>query len=116
MATKASEEERQAFESKIKGAHKVEIKITVPDEDEQRAYEALEIARRDAARRQIYFFDTPELSLYEAGVVPRTVPIENDQRRPIAVAAWLIFLSTFSWRPRPALRFYGTCPCHDRIT
>jgi len=77
MATKVTERERKAFETRIEGAHKVEIKITVPDEDEQRAYEALNIAQNDAARRKIYFFDTPELTLYKAGVVIRARAIQD---------------------------------------
>jgi len=78
MAVKVTERKRKAFESKIEGADKVEIKITVAGNDEQRAYEALEIARRDAARRNIYFFDTPELTLNKAGVVLRARAIEDD--------------------------------------
>jgi uncharacterized protein YjbK len=78
MATKVSERKRKAFESKIEGADKVEIKITVGKNDEARAFEALELERPDAARRQIYFFDTPELSLNKAGVVLRARDIEDD--------------------------------------
>jgi len=77
MAIVVTEQKRKAFESKIEGADKVEIKITVASKDEQRAYEALEIGRRDAARREIYFFDTPELSLNKAGVVLRARAIED---------------------------------------
>jgi len=78
MAVKVTERKRKAFEAKIEGAHKVEIKITVARNDEKRAYEALEIANRDAARRDIYFFDTPELTLNKAGVVLRARAIEDD--------------------------------------
>lgn len=78
MAIIVTERKRKAFESKIEGADKVEIKITVAKKDEQRAYEALEIGRRDAARRDIYFFDTPELTLNKAGVVLRARAIEDD--------------------------------------
>ena len=52
MVIVVTERKRKAFESKIEGADKVEIKITVAKKNEQRAYEALEIERRD-----IYFFD-----------------------------------------------------------
>ncbi len=78
MAIVVTKRKRKAFESKIEGADKVEIKITVAKKDEQRAYEALEIGRRDAARRDIYFFDTPELTLNKAGVVLRARAIEDD--------------------------------------
>ena len=73
MAVKVTERKRKAFESKIEGADKVEIKITVVRNDEQRASEALEISRRD-----IYFFDTPELTLSKAGLVLRARAIEDD--------------------------------------
>ncbi len=46
--------------------------------DEQRAYEALDIERRDATRREIYFFDTPELTLNKAGVVIRARAKEDE--------------------------------------
>jgi len=78
MAVKVTERKRKALESKIEGADKVEIKITVARNDEQRAYESLEISRRVAHERDIYFFDTPDLSLSKAGVVLRARVIEGD--------------------------------------
>ncbi len=78
MAVRITERKRKAFESKIEGADKVEIKITVTGNDEERAYEALDIKSRDAARRDIYFFDTPQLTLNKAGVVLRVRAIEDD--------------------------------------
>ena len=63
--------------AKIAGADKVELKITVTGEDEERAYESLDISERIAVRRAIYFFDTPELTLNQAGVVLRARDIEN---------------------------------------
>ena len=78
MATKVTEQERKGFESKIAGSNKVEIKITVAPNDEARAYESLEIGRRDAVRRDIYFFDSPDLALFKDGVILRARAIEND--------------------------------------
>jgi len=78
MAVKVTERKRKAFESKIEGADKVEIKITVARRDEERTYEALKVGERDAARREIYFFDTPKLTLNKAGVVLRARAIEDD--------------------------------------
>ncbi len=78
MAEVITERKRKKLESKIEGADKVEIKVTVTPNDEQRAYEALEIERRDATRREIYFFDTPELTLYKAGVVIRARAKEDE--------------------------------------
>jgi len=84
MAVKVTERKRKAFESSIEGANKVEIKITVTRNDEERAYETLEIEHRDAARREIYFFDTPELTLYKAGIVLRARAIEDDDHDSVA--------------------------------
>ncbi len=78
MAIKVTDRKRKAFESKIEGSDKVEIKITVTRNDEERAYEALDIEHRDAVRRDIYFFDTPELTLNKAGVILRARAIEDD--------------------------------------
>jgi len=78
MAVKVTERKRKAFETKIEGADKVEIKITVARNDERRAAESLELERREAVRRQIYFFDTPKLTLNKAGVVLRARAIEDD--------------------------------------
>jgi hypothetical protein len=78
MAVKVTEGKRKALESKIAGADKVEIKITVANNDEQRAYESLEISRRIAHRREIYFFDTPGLDLSSAGVMLRARAIKGD--------------------------------------
>jgi uncharacterized protein YjbK len=78
MATKVTERKRKAFEGKIEGSDKVEIKITVAKKDEARAYETLEIERREAARRSIYFFDTPDLAMNKAGIVLRARAIEDD--------------------------------------
>ncbi len=78
MAVRVTERKRKAYEGKIEGADKVEIKITVAKNDEERAYESLDVGRRDAARREIYFFDTPELALNKAGVVLRARAIEDD--------------------------------------
>jgi hypothetical protein len=78
MATKITEKKRKAFESEIAGSHKVEIKITVTENDEERAYEALDITNRDAVHRNIYFFDTPGLDMNKTGVVLRARAVEDD--------------------------------------
>lgn len=78
MATRVTARKRKAFESKIKGADKVEIKITVRKCDEKLAYQALDIGHRDGVRRDIYFYDTPNLTLNKAGVVLRARAIADD--------------------------------------
>jgi hypothetical protein len=52
-------------------ADSVELKLTVPDEDRQSAAQALGVDPLEARIRQVFFFDTPDLLLDQAGVVVR---------------------------------------------
>ena len=61
----------------IKGADSVELKMTVPESDQASAVQALEMDPVDAQIRQIFFFDTPDLTLYQHGVVPRARRIQQ---------------------------------------
>lgn len=49
----------------------VEMKITARARDEDEVLEALEQAEIEPEAREVYFFDTPELTLFEAGIVLR---------------------------------------------
>jgi hypothetical protein len=76
MATTAAapnltDEQLRELLALIKGADSVELKLTVPDEDQRSTVQALGMDPLDAHIRQVYFFDTPELDLYDAGVVTR---------------------------------------------
>jgi len=55
----------------LKGADSVELKLTVPESDQRSAATALELDVLDAQIRQVIFFDTPELTLNQAGLVVR---------------------------------------------
>ncbi len=55
----------------IKGADSVELKLTVPDTDHGSAVTALEMDVLTAQIRQVVFFDTPDLTLNQNGVVVR---------------------------------------------
>ena len=55
----------------IKGADSVELKLTVPDTDHGSAVAALEMDVLTAQIRQVVFFDTPDLTLNQHGVVVR---------------------------------------------
>jgi len=55
----------------IRGADSVELKVTVAESDHRSAVSALGIDALDAQIRHVYFFDTPDLRLYEHGVVVR---------------------------------------------
>jgi hypothetical protein len=56
----------------------VEVKITARAKDEDIVNAALEDRGLEPDRRKIYFFDTPELELFEAGVVLRARLNKND--------------------------------------
>lgn len=55
----------------IKGANSVELKVTVPASAHRATIQGLPMDPVEAQPRQIYFFDTPDLKLYNAGVVVR---------------------------------------------
>jgi hypothetical protein len=55
----------------IEGADTVELKLTVPESDRNSALSALDVDPLEARVRQVFFFDTPDLDLYEHGVVAR---------------------------------------------
>ena len=52
-------------------ADSVELKFTVPDEDQQSAVARLGLDPLDGRIRQVFFFDTPDLALDRAGIVVR---------------------------------------------
>ena len=55
----------------IADADSVELKLTVPESAQRSTVRALDLDPLDAQIRQVFFFDTPELSLNNAGIVPR---------------------------------------------
>jgi hypothetical protein len=63
----------------IDQADTVELKLTVPDEDQHSTVVALGLDPLDAYIRQVFFFDTPDLALDRAGIVVRA---RRSQDRP----------------------------------
>ena len=61
----------------IKKADSVELKLTVPDANRRSAAAALDLDPLDAQIRQVFFFDTIDLALNKAGVVPRARRIQG---------------------------------------
>lgn len=55
----------------IKGANSVELKLTVPASAHRATVQGLPMDPVEAQPRQVYFFDTPDLQLFRAGVVVR---------------------------------------------
>jgi hypothetical protein len=63
--------------SLIKVADSVELKLTVPISDRTRAAAALGVDPLDGQLRQVYFFDTPDLELYQNGLVVRARRVQR---------------------------------------
>jgi hypothetical protein len=61
----------------LRGADSAELKLTIPEDAQGRVIRGLGIDPLDARIRQVYFFDTPELTLNRAGVVVRARRIQD---------------------------------------
>ncbi len=66
-----SDEQLVDFLALTKGADSVELKLTVPMSDRSRTGAALGVDVLEGQVRQVYFFDTPDLTLNKHGVVVR---------------------------------------------
>ena len=61
----------------IKGADSVELKLTVPVSHRSAGAKSLGVDPLDGEIRQVFFFDTPDLALYDKGVVVRARRIQR---------------------------------------
>jgi hypothetical protein len=61
----------------VKECDSVELKLTVPESDHRSAVTALGMDPIDAQIRQVFFFDTPDLTLNEHGVVVRARRVQR---------------------------------------
>jgi hypothetical protein len=61
----------------MKQSDSVELKLTVPDSDHRPTIAALGIDPLDAQIRQVFFLDTPDLRLNEAGLVTRVRRVQG---------------------------------------
>jgi hypothetical protein len=61
----------------VKGADSIELKLTVPERNYRSASAALGLDPLEAQIRQVFFFDTPDLTLNQAGVVARARRIQG---------------------------------------
>lgn len=86
MNAKATEEEAapqlsrdELFElfGLVQEVDSIELKLTVRDDERQRAVAALDADPLDAQIRQVYFFDTPDLTLNRLGLVTRARRIQH---------------------------------------
>ena len=61
----------------VRGADSIELKLTLPESSYRSAAAALGVDPLEAQIRQVFFFDTPELTLNKAGVVARARRIQG---------------------------------------
>jgi hypothetical protein len=59
------------------GSDSVELKLTIPEDQQRSAIQALQLDPLDAQIRQVFFFDTPDLKLNKAGVVVRARRVQG---------------------------------------
>jgi hypothetical protein len=72
-----TDEQLSEFLALTKGADSVELKLTVPLSSRSPAGAALGVDPMDGQIRQVFFFDTPDLALYKAGVVVRARRVQR---------------------------------------
>jgi len=72
-----TESQLREFFALIKGADSVELKLTVPESDHRSAIRALGMDPLNAQIRQVFFYDTPDLTLNAAGLVVRARRVQG---------------------------------------
>jgi hypothetical protein len=72
-----SDADLQRLLTLLRGADSTELKLTVPDSEQRSAVTALGMDPLDAQIRQVYFFDTPELTLNKHGLVVRARRVQQ---------------------------------------
>ena len=60
-----------------KGSTSIELKLSVPDTGKRAALKSIGLDPVEAQPRQAFFFDTPDLDLYQAGIVVRARRIQG---------------------------------------
>src|SRR5436309_15495795 len=63
QSQRLSDADLQQLLGLLRGADSAELKLTVPDSEQRSAVAALGMDPLEAQIRQVYFFDTPDLSL-----------------------------------------------------
>lgn len=77
VARRLSDEQLTELMSLIKGAGSVELKVSVPTTAHRSTIQGLPLDPVEAQPRQVYFFDTPDLTLNKAGIVVRARRIQG---------------------------------------
>jgi hypothetical protein len=71
------DEELEQMFGLIKDADSVELKLTVSESDQRSTVAALGMDPLDAQIRQVFFFDTPDLTLNDSGLVVRARRVQG---------------------------------------
>ena len=66
VAPQLTDEQLSQMLALAEDSDSVELKLTIPFPDQRSTIEALDLDPLDAEIRQVFFFDTPELALFEA--------------------------------------------------
>ena len=77
MTPQLTEQQVEELFKLIKGSDSVELKVTVPDSDIRPTADLLKMDPLNAEIRQVAFFDTPDLTLNQSGVVVRARRIQG---------------------------------------
>jgi hypothetical protein len=72
-----SDEELAQVIALMKDSDSVELKLTVPEVEHRSTVAALAMDPLNAQIRQVFFFDTPDLTLYQHGVVARARRVQK---------------------------------------
>jgi hypothetical protein len=76
-APRISDEQLGELLDLVDDADSVELKLTIPEADQRSAVEALGMDPLDAEIRQVFFFDTPDLALYQKGILARARRVQK---------------------------------------
>ena len=76
-AIAANPDELQKLVSLIKDVDSVELKLSVPELDHRSTVRALGLDPLEAQIRQVFFFDTPDLTLDKHGIVVRARRVQK---------------------------------------
>jgi hypothetical protein len=77
MIKTLSDEDLAQLLGLLRGANSVELKLTIPENAQNQVLGALGVDPLDARLRQVFFFDTPDLTLSKKGVVVRARRIQD---------------------------------------
>jgi hypothetical protein len=75
--TKLITDELIHLQQLVRSSDSIELKVTVPEHAQRSTTQTLGIDPLDAQIRQVFFFDTPDLALNEAGVVVRARRVQG---------------------------------------